>query len=306
MPVLVPGKMHTSWYCQQFASSLRALQCVATLVALLSAGSIGCSRFANKATRGYQTLPKQPQEKAEQAKKLNAKGLAAFENGDLEKAESLFREALAIDVDYGPAHNNLGQIYLKRHQLYLAAWEFEFAANLMPNRSQAQTNLGLVYETAGQLEQALPYYETAYELEPSNANSIGNLARLSVKLDADAARTSYLLQQVIMHDDRQDWVKWAADLLATRYRPTGEPSMMGIQNELIEPEPIDLPFPVGPEALPVPQPKVEEIPFDMPAAFPLGLSGRATPGSLLVTPASFPQVPASYATQANYEGERSQ
>lgn len=46
------------------------------------------------------------------------------------KAEELFCQALTKDLFYGPAHNNLGVLYLKQRKLYEAANEFEWARNL--------------------------------------------------------------------------------------------------------------------------------------------------------------------------------
>jgi tetratricopeptide (TPR) repeat protein len=48
------------------------------------------------------------------------------------RAESLLREALNSDLYNGPAHNNLGALYLAQGKLYEAAGEFEWARKLMP------------------------------------------------------------------------------------------------------------------------------------------------------------------------------
>ena len=44
-----------------------------------------------------------------------------------ERAEVLLRKALAADLYHGPAHNNLGVVFLGRQELYEAAHEFECA-----------------------------------------------------------------------------------------------------------------------------------------------------------------------------------
>ena len=179
----------------------------------------GCQQVKqSKSDAAYLTVPTRPHEQAKQAKDFNALGLEELAKGDAAAAEELFRQALAADVDYAPAHNNLGKLYLKRHDLYQAAWEFEYAINLLPDRPEPLINMGLVYETAGQLQRALGYYEAAYELEPNNAACIGCLARLVVKLEEDPQRVHWLLQQVVMHEKRAAWVYWAQELLATRYR----------------------------------------------------------------------------------------
>jgi len=60
------------------------------------------------------------------AQELNARAadLIGSEPGE---AERLLREALGADLFFGPAHNNLGVLYLKEGKLYEAAGEFEWA-----------------------------------------------------------------------------------------------------------------------------------------------------------------------------------
>lgn len=60
---------------------------------------------------------------------------------DIAKAERLFRSALAADPYCGPAHNDLGVVYLKGGQLYEAAAEFDWARKLMPGHPDPRLNL---------------------------------------------------------------------------------------------------------------------------------------------------------------------
>ncbi len=80
---------------------------------------------------------------------------------DLAKAQKLLEQALAADVRFGPAHHSLGVLYFWQHKLYLAAWEFEYAARLMPDRFEPLNDLGLVYESARKFDQAKMYYALA-------------------------------------------------------------------------------------------------------------------------------------------------
>jgi len=43
------------------------------------------------------------------------------------EAETLLRRALTADLYHGPAHNNLGVLYLTQGKLFEAAGEFEWA-----------------------------------------------------------------------------------------------------------------------------------------------------------------------------------
>lgn len=211
--------------CEIGAASINQLRCsklrlcLCCVVLLGSTGGVaGCTRFRRDTDSAYVTIGKVPVARAEQAKKLNTEALKAVAKGNWEKAESLFQQALESDVNYAPAHNNLGQIYLRRHQLYLAAWEFEFATNLMPDRVEPYINLGLVYETAGQNDKAAEIYTKALDIAPDDRNAIACSARVAVKQNEDPGRIHWLLNQIVMHDNRADWLKWAKELLATRYR----------------------------------------------------------------------------------------
>lgn len=252
----------------------------------LSLFLVACSQITRKGSRSYETLPNQPQKRAEEAKSLNHQGLEALEAGELDAAEKLFREALAVDVDYGPAHNNLGQVYLKRHQLYLAAWEFEFAANLMPESVEPLLNLGLAYEAAGRLEQAIGYYESAISIDPHNAIALGSLARASIKADADPAIIHHTLSELLMHESRREWVAWAQQLLATQYQgsrafPLDSESLSPSQNLPI--------YEQSPEVLPVPVPGDHDDHFEMPHPTKIEFTGFARP-----VVEQFPELPPQF------------
>ena len=86
---------------------------------------------------------------ADEAPRETVRAEALFhEAGDLieydsDSAVTLLREALAADIFHGPAHNNLGVIFLERGELYEAAHEFEWARKLMPGHPDPRINLAL-------------------------------------------------------------------------------------------------------------------------------------------------------------------
>lgn len=199
--------------------------------------STGCSHLRHKPDGAYTTMLQKPLEDAEQAKELNTKALSELRKGNYEQAELLFKQALEADVNYAPAHNNLGQVYLHFKQLYLAAWEFEFAINLMPDRPEPYLNLGLVFETAGRLKDAEEQYLVAQELSPNESQVIGCLARVSVKLDDNPEHTALLLEQVVMHAESGVWADWARGLLETKFRSFRNNDEWEIGND-VQPLPI--------------------------------------------------------------------
>lgn len=178
----------------------------------------GCRALRKNTTAiPYDTLLPNDSVAGKRAKALNLQGLRAFHKNQLPKAEQLFRETLRVDPGFGPAHNNLGQIYLSQHQLYLAAWEFEYASNLMPELVEPTINQGLAYETGERLERAAQLYQQAYHQDPHHPVAIASLVRTKIKLDDDPSEIGFLLSELVMHDGRQEWVEWAKRLLATRY-----------------------------------------------------------------------------------------
>jgi len=181
----------------------------------------GCASNRTK-TLNYETIKANPKRDPDAAARLNKQGLDALSRGRLERAESLFKEALIRDVDYGPAHNNLGRLYFDQGKHYLAAWEFEYAAKVMPNRGEPYNNLGMVMERVGKMEQAIEAYETAYSHCPNNPEVVGNLARAWWCHDKDNPKTLELLEKLVFVDTRPEWVSWAKEQIACGKFNSGE------------------------------------------------------------------------------------
>jgi len=181
------------------------------LVSCLSA--VGC-QTPTTSSDDYATVNAEPRRDTDVARRHDARGLKLLAEGDLEQAEKAFKAALEADVMFGPAHNNLGAVYLRQAKLYLAAWEFQYAAKLMPNHPEPRNNLGLVFEAAGKLNDAVDWYAQAVELAPDNAELIGNLARARVRRGDSDDETRELLSQLVMKDTRSEWVDWAKQRLA--------------------------------------------------------------------------------------------
>lgn len=75
--------------------------------------------------------------------------------------------ARSQDLYHGPAHNNLGVIYLKKGLLFEAAGEFQWARQLLPGHPDPRLNLALTLETAGKTDDAIATYKTALEVFPT-------------------------------------------------------------------------------------------------------------------------------------------
>ena len=179
------------------------------VAAALAVAATGCRMQRQDAPPAYQTLAADPRRDSAQAEAENRRGKALLGEGQPAQAEEALKTALAADLFHGPAHNNLGAAYLAQKKLYLAAWEFQYAARLMPGRPEPRNNLGMVFEAVGRTDEAAAEYRKALEVSPEDPEIIGNLARCRVRAGHKDDRTRELLEQLVLKDPRPEWVDWA-------------------------------------------------------------------------------------------------
>lgn len=146
---------------------------------------------------------------SEAARRAFERAKCSMASGDLRTTEQHLIATLSADRFFAPAHNNLGTGYYRQRRLYLAAWEFQYAATLMPRKAEPRNNLGLVLESVSRLEDTLKAYEEAVRLEPDNPEYLGNLIRCRVRLGRRDGRTKELLQELLLKDTRPEWLEWA-------------------------------------------------------------------------------------------------
>jgi len=99
-------------------------------------------------------------------------GLAAFDAGDMAKAEQEFRDAIALDPKQARAQFGLGNVLVRQGRLPEAEQSFRAALAADPNLASAQANLGVTYYQMGQLAQAATAFEGALRLEPDDAATL--------------------------------------------------------------------------------------------------------------------------------------
>ncbi|HUY31659.1 MAG TPA: tetratricopeptide repeat protein [Pirellulales bacterium] len=230
-----------------------------SVIVLVALASAGCAPLVRKGRLDYRTVKADPNHDTDRAKLENQRAIKFIEKGKTERAEAALQQALIADVGYGPAHNNLGKLYYTQGNLYLSAWEFEYAGRLMPRRPECQNNLGLVYESAGKLDEAINCYALAHETDPKNAAFMGNLARAKFRRGDNDPELADLLNDLQFFDSRPDWVRWAGEQLAL--------GRIGVKAAPASGEPLpkaSLPRLIGPQS-----PQTEELPppaEDLPAA----------------------------------------
>jgi Tfp pilus assembly protein PilF len=238
------------WYC--------------IIVILFVASFSGCAHFHRKDIVQYQTVAADSKHDTKTACEKHAKALVLLENGckpcDLDKAERLLNEALVADVTYGPAHNSLGMLYYQQSKLYLAAWEFEYAAKLMPEMAEPYNNLGLVYEKAGKYQEALSYYAMALSHNDGNPVVLGNIVRVRMVTGDRSGDLKNMVSDLALSHPNPTWQRWARDQVElTKFQSDKlSPRGTGMPAEELD----AFPMPIqGGEQLPYP-----ELQLDMPGA----------------------------------------
>ncbi|MFO8014763.1 MAG: tetratricopeptide repeat protein [Phycisphaerae bacterium] len=183
----------------------------------LALAAAGCASFLTGESSGpsYRTIRTQPGRSTDLARKANAQGLDHLEVGELDQATRAFQKALTADVEFGPAHNNLGKVYYRQEDWYRAAWEFEYATKLLPRSAEPRNNLGLVLERAGELDRAVDCYREAVGLAPHRVEYRGNLVRALYRRGDRTSEVRTLLGEVLEEDTRIAWRAWAERVLAT-------------------------------------------------------------------------------------------
>jgi Tfp pilus assembly protein PilF len=135
-----------------------------------------------------------------------------------EKAEAMLREALTLDLFFGPAHNNLGVIFLGQHKLYEAAHEFEWARKLMPGQADPRVNLALTLEQAGRIGEAMDNYRAALEVAPEDIGAIQGIASLAVRSSLKEPALDRWLDVIALRGESEDWRTWARARASARGR----------------------------------------------------------------------------------------
>ena len=104
----------------------------------------GCHTGRETPTGSYETIAADPQRDTQAARKHNAASVILLKDDCLDQAEARLKTALKADLFFGPAHNNLGTVYYRQKKFYLAAWEFQYAAKLMPTKAEPRRRRQMV------------------------------------------------------------------------------------------------------------------------------------------------------------------
>lgn len=160
------------------------------------------------AQTGPYSPPRETERNTTQAEQLN-RDAADLITSEPAQAEALLRAALTADIFFGPAHNNLGVVFLGRGQLYEAANEFEWARKLMPGHPDPRVNLALCMERAGRVDDAIASYEAALEVWPDYLPAVQGIALATVRAKREDARLAAWLACIAAREKSASWQEWA-------------------------------------------------------------------------------------------------
>ena len=178
---------------------------------LLLAGTAGCK--TSDSPTGPYAPPTEGDRQTHRSEQLSREAADLLAE-DPEQAEQLLREALSLDLFFGPAHNNLGVLLLERGDLYEAASEFEWARKLMPGHPDPRHNLAVTLERAGQLDGAKEAYRAALEVNPGHIASVQGLTRRQLLDGVAPAEVKPALEMIAIRGESGRWREWAAAELA--------------------------------------------------------------------------------------------
>ncbi|MBU6302128.1 MAG: tetratricopeptide repeat protein [Verrucomicrobia bacterium] len=101
-----------------------------------------------------------------------------YANGRLSEAEPILREAVALQPQDGYAHEAWGRFLVraKRYQEGVAA--LRKAVELMPERADLHYFIGVGFHSLGSFDEALPFLRKALELDPGNREYAGGAAAI--------------------------------------------------------------------------------------------------------------------------------
>lgn len=101
-----------------------------------------------------------------------AAGQAAFDSGNLAKAEQEYLDAVTLDPKSARAQFGLGNVYVRLNRFADAEKAFKAALASDSSMASAQANLGVVYYQMGQLPQAAAALDAALRLDPEDAATL--------------------------------------------------------------------------------------------------------------------------------------
>lgn len=107
-------------------------------------------------------------------------GAIFYEQGNFEKAVTIFEGLVELDPESGDARAALGGVYTQLERDDEAIEQLTKAIELKPEEIAPHANLGEIYLRKGRLDEAVAEFGRAIELDPEEENPSANRARAIV------------------------------------------------------------------------------------------------------------------------------
>ncbi len=138
--------------------------------------------------------------------------LGGGEEGDA-RAETCYREALALDAGLAAARTNLGSLAYRRGDTAGAREAFEAALALDPDQPEARFNLANLVLENGDLELAVAELRRVLQTAPDFADAHYNLAVALERLGGRAAARAHLEHYLSLEPEATPWAEQARALI---------------------------------------------------------------------------------------------
>jgi len=116
-------------------------------------------------------------------KSLFSKAINLHQLGDLDQAQHLYQQVLAIDPNHGDSLNNLAAIELARSNFCVAIDIFNRLLHIRPNSASAYSNLSYAYLSLKDFQKSFDACVKAIEIDPSLPDAHNNLGETYSKLN---------------------------------------------------------------------------------------------------------------------------
>jgi tetratricopeptide (TPR) repeat protein len=103
-------------------------------------------------------------------------GIALEQKGMLDEAAVHYQEALKIDPDKSPAHNNIAGFLVQKGRLDEAISQYQQALQIDPDFAEGHYNLGIALQEKGRVDEAISQYQHALKIKPDYEAAHYNLA----------------------------------------------------------------------------------------------------------------------------------
>lgn len=107
-------------------------------------------------------------------------GALHYQQGNLDKARTIFEGLVELDPDSADAQSALGAVFTLQQEDDLAVRHLKKAAELDPDGIAPHVNLGEVFIRQRRIEDALAHLRKAIELDPDELDPGANRARAMV------------------------------------------------------------------------------------------------------------------------------